>query len=121
MKRVFVAGALSRKTGNEDRTPSKVVVDYLKNVHDLCLWSAALIKLGFSPFCPALDFVLGIVDGGLTEENYRQLSLDWLEVSDAVLVTSRSPGVDAEIRRAKELGIPVFDSLEELVSFRGEG
>jgi hypothetical protein len=43
----------------------------------------------------------------------------WLEVSDAVMVISGDGlggGVDAEIARARVLGIPVLWSIEEVLS-----
>ena len=53
----------------------------------------------------------------LDVEDYYRCSMSWLEVSDALLVISNRPeskGVNAEIKRAEELGIPVFYSIDEL-------
>ena len=44
--------------------------------------------------------------------------MEWLRVSDAVYVISgegKGGGVDAEIKIANELGIPIFRTIDELL------
>jgi len=53
----------------------------------------------------------------------KDLSMAWLDVSDAVLVLPKyrkSGGTNLEIARAKELGIPVFYSIEDIIDAEAE-
>jgi len=112
--KVYIAGALSSKE-NANRNPSQVVTDYLNNVHKMCKVAGLLRKHRFSPFVPALDFALGMICGDWNEDMYRGMSNEFLEVCDYMLVISDSWGVQREIALAKELGIPIFYDLTELV------
>ena len=116
IRRVYIAGALSSlPDGQPDsRTGSQVVVEYLQNCSFMIEVAGDLLHNGFAPFVPALDLLTGIVDGTLSEDAYRDTSLAWLEVSDAVLVISESTGVTRDVNRAKELGIPVFNTIGEM-------
>ena len=111
--RIYVAGALSSKE-KKDRNPSKVVVEYIQNVHRLCNIGGDLMMEGYAPFIPGLDLLTGLVNGYLEEGDYRGTSMEFLEVCDAVLVTSMSWGVKKEIERAKELNIPVYFNIKDL-------
>jgi hypothetical protein len=76
-----------------------------------------VFKGGYAPFCPHLDYhyVLQDEDDSLTVEDFYKYSMAWLEASDVVLVlpnSSTSKGVQAEIKRAKELKIPVIELSE---------
>lgn len=113
MSKVYIAGALSSKE-NEDRTPSRIVTDYITNIHKMCQAATVVRKRGHCPFVPAADFVFGIVGGNWEEEDYRGLSMEFLEVCDIVYVISDSWGVRKEVARAKELGIPVVYSANEI-------
>ena len=78
--------------------------------------AAQLFDMGFAPFCPWHDksYAMELCDKELEVSKFYNASLAWLEVSDAVFVISgrgNGGGVDAEIKRAIELKIPVFDSL----------
>ncbi len=111
--KVYIAGALSSKENN-NRTPSQVVVDYIANVHKMCKVAGQVRKMGHAPFVPALDFLLGAVNGDWAEEEYRGIGMEFMEVCDAVLVISDSWGVQQEVKEAKRLCIPVYYFLEEL-------
>ena len=110
-KRIYVAGALSSKE-KEDRDPSTVVIDYLSNVSAMCKFASMLRKAGAYPFVPALDLLLGVVNGDWDEDTYRGIGMAFLEVCDMVVVISWSWGVRKEVERAEELGIPVADFSE---------
>ena len=112
--RIYVAGALSSKE-KTDRNPSKVVCDYIRNLSRMCRIAGSLRKAGHHPYVPGLDFLLGLTDGGFEEEDYRGIGMAFLEVCEAVLVTSKSWGVEKEIEKAKELGIPVYYKMERLI------
>ena len=110
MKRVYVAGAYS--AGN--------VIDVLNNMRRGMRAATEVLLAGYSPFVPWFDyhFQLMLQDGEtLSVEDYYRYSIAWLEVSDAMLVlpnSENSKGTQAEIERAKELGIPIFTSLDAL-------
>ena len=111
--KVYIAGALSSKE-DDSRNPSQVVVDYIQNVFKMCRVAGVLRKRGYVPYVPALDFLLGMVNGDWCEEEYRGLGMEFLDVCDAILVISDSWGVQKEVKVAKELCIPVYYSMEEL-------
>ena len=78
-------------------------------------WAATDVRRkGHFPYVPCLDFILGIVAGTWTEEDYRGIGMSFLEVCDAVYVISHSWGVEQEVARAKTLGLPVYYFLEEI-------
>ena len=104
MKRCYIAGAYS----------SDNVLGVLNNIRKGIRASTEKFLEGYAPFCPWLDhhFQLMLRDGEeLTVQNYYDYSMAWLEVSDMVYVLNgweNSKGTIAEIKRASELGIPVF-------------
>jgi hypothetical protein len=79
-----------------------------------------VFKAGFAPFCPHLDFHYSLMvedDTDFTVKEYYKYSMAWLEVSDAVLLLpgwEDSKGTLAEIERARELNIPIFNRLEDV-------
>jgi len=110
-KRIYVAGAFN--AGN--------VLDVLANMRRGMRQAVEVLLAGYSPFCPWLDyhFALMLKEGeNLTIENFYNYSMAWLEVSDAILVilegAEESVGTQGEIKKAKELGIPICYSLGEL-------
>ena len=111
--RVYVAGALSSKE-KTDRDPSRVVSDYIQNVSAMCKAASAVRRKGHYPYVPGLDFLLGVVVGDWKEEDYREIGKSFLEVCEAILVISESWGVQKEINRAKELGIPIYYRVEDI-------
>lgn len=116
IKRVYVAGLYSR---NPDGTEAGIV-QALANMRRGQMAALLVWRAGFAPFCPWLDYQYSLLDDQpITKEMYQANSMRWLEVSDAVLVISGEgigSGVDAEIARAEALGIPVYRSLEELIT-----
>jgi hypothetical protein len=116
MKRVYVAGLYSR---NQDGSVANVI-DVLRNMRAGQSASLEVMRMGFAVFCPWLDFQFGLLsDTPIPKEVYQGNSMAWLEVSDAVLVISGEGighGVDAEIKRARELNIPIFRSLKEFAA-----
>ena len=98
--RIYIAGAIS----------SDNVIGVLNNLAEGQKVAAEVLRQGHSPFCPHLDFLFQFHKQTLTVEDYHRYSMEWLEVSDGVLVLPRSEnskGVQAEIARARELNIPV--------------
>ena len=110
--RVYLAGPYSADN----------VLGVLRNIGRGEYWASKLFLMGYDPFCPFLDnnFAKILWDEQLEVERFREFSLSWLEVSDCVLVLpnyEESIGTLAEIKRAKELEIPVFYSLVELENY----
>ena len=110
MKRVYVAGAISCDHS----------VGYLDNIRRGMKLSYEVLKAGFAPFVPFFDYHFSLM-GPMSEEEYYGYSMAWLEACDAVIVVNEgweeSVGTVREIARARELGMPVFFSLEGLNSW----
>lgn len=117
IKRVYCAGAISPYPSEHP------VLGFLGNIKRGIRASLDVFLAGYVPFSPFLDFQYWFYlrDGeNITEKMIKDLSMAWLEVSDAVLVLpkwKKSGGTKAEIARAKELGIPVFYSLKDLIDY----
>ena len=116
MKRIYVAGPYSADN----------VLDVLRNIGRGEKMCADLFALGFAPFCPwhDKDYIINNPNGDYTVDDFYKYSLAWLEVSDAVLLVEgweSSKGTLAEIERSKELGIPVFYNIYELLAWSKEG
>ncbi len=125
--RIYIAGPISR--GN-----------LADNINQATEAFVRLAKLGYSPMCPhwnayanECDRVyiagpIGTVDNercrgyGTTAGNsqlahadWLRIDLEWVSVSDAVLrLPGESLGADQEAMHARQKGIPVFHSIEEL-------
>ena len=110
MKRIYIAGPYS----------STNVITVFRNMRNGMRMATELILLGYAVFCPWLDYNLFLQLGEhehIDLEVIQAHSMAWLEVSDAILILPNhhtSKGTLAEIARAKELGIPIYYSLEEL-------
>jgi hypothetical protein len=77
-----------------------------------------VLSKGHFPFIPHLTHYVDLraTDTGtpLKWEDYISWDLEWLEVSDALLLLGRSRGADIEYKRAKELDKIIFHSVDEL-------
>ena len=111
MKRVYVAGAYSAPT----------ILGVRKNMRMGLELSVAVLKAGFAPFCPWLDFEFGLL-ADLPIETYYAYSMAWLMASDAVIVqpvgADASVGTQAELSVARDMNIPIFYSLDDLIAWR---
>ena len=99
-KRIYLAGKYSADN----------VIDVLSNIHDGIKMATKILKDGDAPFCPWLDHQFHFFDKTLNLKDYYRYSMAWLEVSDEIWVmpnSENSKGTQAEIKRAKELGMPV--------------
>lgn len=71
---------------------------------------------GFTPFCPLLTHFWHI----LIPHEYEfwcAYDMVWLERCDAIVrLSGESSGADAEVKRALDLGLPVFYSIEEFLT-----
>lgn len=113
MKKIYVAGSYNGPN----------VIQVLDNMRIGMRASVEVLRMGFAPFCPWLDFHFQLMlrpGETLTIDDYYAYSIAWLEVSDAVYVCNYredSKGTKAEIDRAKELNIPVFFTLGDAVEY----
>lgn len=112
MKRVYVAGAYSADN----------VLDVLRNIGRGEEFCANLFGMGFAPFCPWHDksYVMTHWREEFTVQQFYDYSIAWLEVSDAMILVpgwEDSKGTLKEIEIAKELGIPVFENICDLVGW----
>ena len=112
MHKIYVIGSYSADN----------VLDVLKNIGRGEKVCAELFSLGFAPFCPWHDksYVTDLPDNQFTIQQFYDYSMAWLDVSDAILVlpnSGNSKGAQSEIKRAIELNIPVFYSIEALVAY----
>lgn len=111
MKRVYIAGAYSADN----------VVAVLDNMRRGMRKATEVLLAGYSPFCPWLDFHFQLMlrEGEiLSVSDYYAYSMAWLEASDAVLVlpnSEKSIGTQKEILRARQLGIPIVETLVGLI------
>lgn len=105
--RVYIAGKLNAPA-----------VMYIKNVHNMIVVGNLVRKRGFSVFVPALDVLIGFLDGQMHYEDYFENNVEWLKVSDYMLVLpgwEDSEGTQKEIEIAEEHSIPVFFDMFSLV------
>lgn len=117
-KRVYIAGPISKG-------------DLLHNIRQADAAFAELARAGYAPLCPHWSayagsaFMLdGMVTGvataasslPLTHEDWLGIDLPWVEVADAVLrLPGESKGADRECDLAHRFGIPVCESIAELL------
>lgn len=107
MLRVYIAGAYN----------SHDVKGVLDNMRKGLRLSIQVLKSGFAPFSPWLDYTFGIMED-ISVEEFKAYSMEWLMVSEAVLLVpgwEESEGTKAEIAEAKRLGIPIFESFISLL------
>ena len=121
IRRVYIAGPLTPH-GINDPNP---VIDYMINARNMIRLGFHVMEAGFTPFCAALDFLYFLLlreDEVISEEVIKAISLNWLEVCDAVLLVPNwelSSGAKEEVSHASRRGIPVFKSLKDLMAARG--
>ena len=77
-----------------------------------------LIQKGHNPFIPHLsvqtDIQASVQHRPVAYEKWLALDEEWLRCCDAILYLAPSPGADRELARAKELGIQIFMSIDEV-------
>ena len=115
---VYVAGAISPYPTDPP------VEGYWENIKRGVYAAKELIKMGYVPYCPFIDYVFYTTpdppDFKMGENLMKRLDLTWLALCDAILVLKKyrkSEGTKAEIAFAKERSIPVFYSPESLIEY----
>jgi len=83
-----------------------------------------LIREGFAPFSPHLSFLVADLiqdDLQMTHQKWLDIDLPWVEVANAVLrLPGNSKGADMEIVHARNLGVPVFHDIKDVVEAKDE-
>jgi hypothetical protein len=100
--RIYISCAISKG----DRTA---------NFAAACQMQKQLMELNCAPLNPALSMMhpdAWVIDHAA----WIECDLPWVQVADAVLrIPGESVGADTEVAYAEELGIPIFNSLSELL------
>lgn len=112
MKRIYVAGPYSADN----------VLDVLKNIGRGEKCCAEIFKLGMAPFCPWHDksYITDNYDEDFTVQQFYDFSIAWLKVSDALFLVpgwEKSQGTIKEIEIAENIGIPTFESFDDLIKW----
>lgn len=103
MKKVFIASPYSHGDINEN----------LKKQRDA---ANILIDLGLIPL--PISFCYHFLEKPRDYQLWINITLEWVEDCDILLrLPGDSIGADGEVERAKELGIPVFYSIDDLTDF----
>jgi hypothetical protein len=55
------------------------------------------------------------INVAMSWQDYMDYHMEWLRVSDAVLLLSHSKGADIEKKEAKRLWIPVYYSVDDFL------
>jgi hypothetical protein len=84
------------------------------NVREAILAAEKLVKAEYTPYIPHLSHFWHII-APHDYEFWLDYDLNWLAKCDAVLrLPGVSSGADREMEYAKNIGIPVFYSIEEI-------
>jgi hypothetical protein len=123
-KRIYIAGPISSG-------------DLLHNIRQADEAFFALLRAGFAPFCPHWSVFAGeahnvctpaqgrivraqatVLPHGTTHDDWMGVDLPWVSVADGVLrLPGVSVGADREVRQAEAGQIPVFQSVNDVVSY----
>ena len=107
--RVYISGPIT--TGGQDKVPVNLKTGILT-------WRE-LIRRGFAPWCPHMNDIGYIVSEPVSWEDALEVDEEWVDVSDVLLrLPGASKGGDREERYARDRGIPVVYSIEELERLR---
>lgn len=97
---------------------AKNVVGVWKNVLTACKVGVAIRKKGHFPLIPHLyndfDEIAEAMDEHFSWQDYMDMDLAFLERCDALYFIGPSKGANIELQRAKELGLPIYYSLDEV-------
>lgn len=108
MRRIYVAGSYTADDARKVR----------QNVDKAIEIACALIRKGYAPFIPHLThYVWMHPDGDFPYEFWTAYDMEWLKCCQALFYISPSPGADAELKHASEMGKPIYRSLEEVPNF----
>ena len=79
-----------------------------------------LMNIGYVPFTPLLYHFQHMIHPRPSED-WMIIDLEWLECCTCLLrLDGESPGADREVAYAKQKGIPVFHSIDDIIKFEYE-
>ena len=105
MKTVYIASAYTLPKGNQE-----------ENTLESFRIADQLINAGFAPYAPLWSHYLA-KEYPQDYETWMKLDFEWLEKCDILYRhPGESSGADCEVKRAEEIGIPVYYSLEDLIN-----
>jgi len=118
IKRIFISGPITPR-GRRDDCPGHPAPEYVFNIQDMVRTANWLIRYGYSPFCPGLDFLNFFLSWPQERliDRIERVDLDFLEVCEAILMMpgwEHSAGAKIEHARAVELGLKIFYSLSDV-------
>lgn len=89
--------------------------DIAVNVKEQMDFANILMDAGFAPFVPLYSHFQHMAHPR-PYEDWIKLDLEWVKSCDCVLrLEGESKGADGEVEFAKELGLPVFYELSDLM------
>jgi len=101
MKKVYVSGPYSGNVTFNIRLAIEAADTLLLN--------------GFAPFIPHLNYSWDLVHPH-SYSTWLDWCLEWIPVCDCLLrIYGESPGADREVELARFMGIPVYESMHELL------
>ena len=108
MKKVYIAGKYDGPN----------VIEVLRNIRNGIAEAAELMGLGFAPYCPFIDFQIGLAnDTPIPKKTYQDVSMAFVSACDAMLMLpgwEESAGAMREKALAESMGIPIYYSISEL-------
>ncbi len=111
IKYVYVCGPLTDGGRGTETT-------LLANIGNAVKAGSELYRAGFIPHIPHLDVLWSANDHTMQYEDWLKIDFAHIRKNDALLaLPGKSEGKDKEIELAKELVIPVFYSIEYIVSY----
>jgi len=91
--------------------------DTVLNVREAVTIGNLLRLMGHTPFIPHLTFAWHLIIPQ-TYDFWCAYDMEWLEKCDAVFrFPGESTGADKEVERAKEIGLPVFYTLDDVKKY----
>lgn len=124
--RIYIAGPITPR-GMRPETDN-FAIEYLHNIRELIHLATECIKRGHSPFCTGLDYQYFLSPApwldDITEQEIKAISLDWLDVSDAMLLApgwTNSKGALAEFEYARSKKIAIYLNINEVPDLNKEG
>ena len=95
--------------------------DTCKNVRRQMRVYKQRVRRGFIPYAPLWSHFQELYEPLDSKDKWMEIDFEWVKACDCVLrLGGDSEGAEEEVKLAKEIGIPVFYSLLELVlNYRG--
>jgi len=109
--KIYVAGPYTPSTSD----PHDAARIAHRNTRRAIRAGIAIIERGHVPFIPHLTHFIHLESKKpLPREFYYEYDSVWLKCCDALLYLGKSTGADRELQMAKEMGLRVFHSIDEI-------